>query len=997
MMFRSSKATTRNKAVKEFPPVRVRHFVLLAFFLGFCLPALAVEVAKSPIDDRQYRYLQLPNELQVLLISDPGTDKSAAALDVFVGSAHDPLDRQGLAHFLEHMLFLGTEKYPQPDEYQDFINEHGGSHNAYTSFEHTNYFFDIDPEHLAAGLDRFAQFFTAPLFNNEYVERERHAVHSEYQARLKDEYRRTLDVYQQLMNPQHPLTKFSVGSLSTLSNEDGEDLRQDLLSFFRKHYNARAMSLVVLGNKTLDQLENMVRPRFAKIPDRESDEAVRPLANQKPAGQRQPEKAGEPLFLADDLPMRVHIKPEKQLRQLTLLFPIPPIDRLYRKKPTHYIGNLLGHEGKGSLLSVLKAQGWAEALSAGAFLSTETDALFQIDVALTEAGLEERDSVTGLVFAAIDRVARGGVEEWRYLELQRLGEIAFRFQEKAAPLATVRSLAPNLHYYEPAEAIAGDYLLQEYDPELIRHFAAFLNPDNAIVTVTAPSVETRQVTEFFSTPFSVETSPLKLAELSSSLTKQLELPGPNPFVPEDLSLKPRPVAPSESAQLIADEPSLIKDAARIEVWFKQDEKFDVPRASTFLRIKSPEAADSLQGFTLMQLYVAMMQDALNEFTYPASLAGLYYSLQANSRGFDVLVAGYNDGQDELFRRVVEQLNEPRFARERFANIKNELLRQWRNQALEPPYEQLMATMPTVLFSPWWSNEQQIETLSALEFSDLKRFSKRLFLDSRAELLVYGNATRPEAAKLAGLVEVELLSAMSDKTLPAAEVIKLEPKPLNDEAPAFFRKVQHNDKAAILYIQGNDDSLTENAYALLMQQVIRSPFFHQLRTEQQLGYVVFVSAMPLKDVPGTIMVVQSPSVSVEELMNAITAFANKARDLLPQDLAQHKSALVNQLMEAPKNLHEQASRYWESIVDDDDSFDRRERLAEAVMTIDTEELGDYFANSLIRKPRALWFLAGPEPDETVSRETSDKADEERGVMPIEQWPVFKAERESYVYP
>ena len=121
-------------------------------------------IIKSSLDERKYQSLVLPNKLKVLLVSDPDSDKAAAAMDVYVGSASNPEDRQGLAHFLEHMLFLGTKKYPKAGEYQEYINAHGGSNNAFTSFQHTNYFFDIDPNFLNSALDRFAQFFVAPLF-----------------------------------------------------------------------------------------------------------------------------------------------------------------------------------------------------------------------------------------------------------------------------------------------------------------------------------------------------------------------------------------------------------------------------------------------------------------------------------------------------------------------------------------------------------------------------------------------------------------------------------------------------------------------------------------------------------------------------------------------------------------------------------------------------------------------------------------------------------------
>ena len=159
---------------------------------------------QSPNDRFAYRLLTLDNGLKALLISNPDTPKAAAALDVHVGSGDNPRGRAGLAHFLEHMLFLGTEKYPDAAEYERFITEHGGSRNAYTSFEHTNYFFDVDPAHLAGALDRFAQFFIAPNMDARYVERERNAVEAEYQMGLKSDTRRGFDALQANMNPAHP-------------------------------------------------------------------------------------------------------------------------------------------------------------------------------------------------------------------------------------------------------------------------------------------------------------------------------------------------------------------------------------------------------------------------------------------------------------------------------------------------------------------------------------------------------------------------------------------------------------------------------------------------------------------------------------------------------------------------------------------------------------------------------------------------------------------------
>jgi len=186
-----------------------------------------IDIVKSPNDDRDYRYLTLANGLRVLLVSDPQTDKAAASLVVFRGSYHEPDAYPGLAHFLEHMLFIGTEKYPEVDAYQEFISRHGGSSNAYTAGDHTNYFFDVQPDQFRPAMDRFAQFFISPLLAEDYVEREKNAVHSEYQLQLKADNWRASAVMSEVMNPAHPESRFSIGSLETL--DDG--VRTALESF----------------------------------------------------------------------------------------------------------------------------------------------------------------------------------------------------------------------------------------------------------------------------------------------------------------------------------------------------------------------------------------------------------------------------------------------------------------------------------------------------------------------------------------------------------------------------------------------------------------------------------------------------------------------------------------------------------------------------------------------------------------------------------------------
>ena len=211
--------------------------------------------------------------VQVLLISDETTDlAAAAALDVEVGSLSDPADLPGLAHFCEHMLFLGTEKFPEEDGYEKFIINHGGSNNAGTYDDHTNYYFDIGYQHLDGALERFSHFFKTPLFNKSAVDREVNAVHSEYLSDLAVDYWRLDQLDRSTCDPGHDFSKFTIGNkecLWSLPTSRGVDVRQRLLEFHSQWYSSNIMSLAVLGRETLDTLQQMVIDKFIDIPNKE--------------------------------------------------------------------------------------------------------------------------------------------------------------------------------------------------------------------------------------------------------------------------------------------------------------------------------------------------------------------------------------------------------------------------------------------------------------------------------------------------------------------------------------------------------------------------------------------------------------------------------------------------------------------------------------------------------------------------------------------------------
>jgi len=879
----------------------------------------AAEVRKSETDTRSYRALVLPNALQVILVSDPQTDMAAASLSVAAGSGADPKDRAGLAHFLEHMLFLGTEKYPEPGEYKDFIDRHGGSDNAYTAFDETNYFFEIESSQLEPALDRFAQFFIAPLFNPEYVSRERQVVNSEFLGRRDDDRRRAYSAVQQAMNPEHPYATFAVGNEHTLADREGSDVRDELIAFYRRWYSANLMALSVVGREPLDTLERWVRARFASIENRR----VAPF------------EAEQPLFRAGSLPARLDVVPEREHYSLSFTFPIPAQRPHWRAKPAAHVANLLGHEGETSLLADLKRRGWAQGLSAGTGYDEDGGATLEVRVQLTADGAQHTDDIAALLFQAVRLVADKGVERWLFDENARLAEIDFRFAEKSSPVGLARRLASWQHEVPQADVLYAPYAFDDWRPELIEELIAHLRPDNVLITRVAPGLETDRTSPWYEAPYRIV--PIDEATrarwLGAAPDSTLAIPQPNPFVPEHLAMLPAS----------ADERPVERvTRPGFRLWHLRDASFGLPKASFYVSVRSPLANASPRNGLLTQLYTDVVNDQLDAFSYPATLAGLSFRLYNHSRGVTVRIEGYDERQPELLARILDAMAAPRIDAQRFAILRDELERRLENSRRDQPYRRAMTRLHDMLVEPNWTVAERLAIVDTLSAPELARFVPAMLAQVEVVALAHGNMGEAAAGAMGDVVYRKLVQPATAVHVPRAQVTRL----LRGDRLAAVLPTEHPESSLVLYLQGPDQAIESRARAGLLAQVLGAPFFDALRTRKELGYVVFANAMPILDTPGVVFIVQSPVASAgtlqREVREFVAGYGSVVDAMGDEEFAQHRRALVARVLEDERQLGERSGRFWNEIDRGNFEFDTRERLADAIRATTLAEFKDFYA-------------------------------------------------------
>ncbi len=859
-----------------------------------------ITITKSPNDDRDYRYLVLENKLRVLLVSDPSTDKAAASLVAMRGYYDDPHEFAGLAHFLEHMLFIGTEKYPEVDGYQDFVGAHGGSTNAYTGTDHTNYFFDIQPDYFHEGLDRFAQFFISPLFDSAYVEREKHAVQSEYQLQIKDDGWRGFFAQKPAFNPAHPASRFYIGSLETL----GEGVNKALLDFFAKNYSADQMVLVALTNETLDEMAGWIAPTFSAI--KNHNLGTNPQTEQ--------------LFLDGDLPAVLSYQTLKEGQQLTYNFPIPSTDDYYKKKPVLYITNLLGHEGIGSLHKQLKDAGWIESLGAGSNPFDENSAVISVSIQLTESGASQIDAITSLLFSYIDLLKASEPEAWRYNEQAIVADLGFRFKEKTSPTGFVYQLGPRFIRYPASEVLAAPYMMEEFDPKLIKDFLSYLRVDNLLLEISGPDITGDQVEPWFQVPYSLEHEPIEVAKPARG---NLRLPVRNNFLPEDLSL----LANDDSG------PEKVIDDGGIEFWLDRDTEFGAPRANVFLTLGVEGGLQNPEDIVMAQAYRRLVVDSLNEFSYPALLAGVGYQLAVTPAGFNISMYGYSDKQSVLLTEVLQSFINLEIDPDRYARYKDELIRQWQNFQHQRPYTQTNATLTQLLISSSWPPATLAAALQDLGPKDLQRWRTAHLKKFTTLGLLHGNIGLTQATQISEILRSTLPIADFPLTRPLVTTIT---EALRSEVP-----VDHQDASMILYLQNPSTSVSDRAMGALTVQLIRQAYFTSLRTEQQLGYVVAATNRPLRNLGGIAFIIQSPVASPAALEAATKSFLDAqvpALEAMSEEaFAEHKSGLVTLLTKRDENLAQRSQRYRADLNLDITSFDSRKQIADEVNSLSKTQM------------------------------------------------------------
>ncbi|XP_070138867.1 nardilysin [Drosophila bipectinata] len=926
---------------------------------------------KSDGDKKLYRSLSLSNGLRAMLISDPNIEQiesrsegsvnenlsisskvslslskerfrgrlAACAVLVTVGSFSDPHNYQGLAHFVEHMIFMGSKKYPAENQFDAFVSKSGGFSNAHTENEETCFYYEIDEAHLDESMDLFMNLIKAPLMLKDTMARERSAVQSEFeQTHMRDEVRRD-QILASLANDNYPHGTFSWGNFKSLQEGVNDNMLQtSLLEFCKKHYGSNRMIVSIQGQQSLDELEEMLIRHCADIPNSQEHAIDLSNYNYQNAFRKQ---FFQDVFL---------VQPVEDVCKLELTWVLPPMKGYYRTKPDTYISQLIGYEGIGSLCSYLRRRLWCLSIMAGvggsSFETNSIYSLFNICIYLTDEGFEHIDEVLKATFSWIRLLNNSDKLQIFYKELKQIEDTKFRFHIELPPIDNVQNVVESINYLPYKHVLTGPHLYFQYDDMDINILKEHINEFNFNIMISShiplKKYKYDQREPWFGTQYTTIPMPSKWIAMwqNPPIIEELSFPPANPFITTDFRIYWKEAGMPYNSQ----RPKALILNDQCELWFRQDDIFQLPDGYINLYFITPLVRQSVKQYMLGVLYTYLVEFTIAEELYPALEAGLTYGLYIGEKGLVLRVSGFNEKLPLLVKIIMNVMRTIELNRAQVISFKELKKRQIFNALINGKTLNLDLRL-SVLENRRFNMIQKYESIDQITLDDIQEFKENFHKKMYVQGLIQGNFTDEQAKE----VMINVLSFHNSENI--ENLSALDNCLLQLPLGSHYLKVKafNNDDTNTIvtnYYQIGPSNLLLECMMDVVELIVEEPLFSQLRTQEQLCYSLGIHQRIGYGILAYIITIntQETKNDADYVENRIEVFRSRIPEIVFQmsetEFNNIVQTLISVKMMGDTSLDEEVMRNWSEIVTMEYFFSRMDMQIQTLNSLTKDQILDF---------------------------------------------------------
>ncbi len=825
------------------------------------LPFLSLDLKK-----RETAKILLENGLEILLISDPNADQSAATVAVRVGSWSDPSEYPGMAHFCEHMLFMGTEKYPDSNEFSSIVSNFNGATNAFTASDKTVYMFSSHENGFLPLLDRFAHFFIDPIFDPSNISKELHAVDQEFALMKENDGWRKYMVLKETGNQDHPNRLFSAGNSKTLSKIP----QQALKDWHNDHYGSNRMRVAIYSSLPLSDLKNAAEQSFSSVPILSKE--AKDFSSQLTANSQKKQI--------------ISIAPIKNIQMLSLCWELPP-HLVDDSLSADLIAYTLKRGSPHSLLQILKNEQLVDEMRIQAQpYAGKSHLFFNIDLALSDLGAQNVEKVITYIFQALKGLKETNIPETMFFEKNALAKLNYQYQPKIDAFQFISQIGRIILDEELESFPQKTLLASSYNPEKIRETLDFLTPNECIITWMSPEkISHEKKEQWLNVPYTIRPVPAEWIASweKAALHPEIRLAEPNPFVPEHLDPIPDPG--------LGNIPVCIAASPLGKAFYIRCSEYQTPESAVYLHIATPLLQPTAKSHVLASLYLDHLTDQLNPILINAENSGISSQFEIDKNKIHIAITGFSEKIPLLLQEIVEQMPMHPPTKEQFALYVARHAKEYENSAKTIPVKQAKELLSTLINQDKTTKQENLEAIQKISFEDFSAFHKNLFEKTYFEALFSGNLT----LKTAESCWIDILHALSKTPYPKNKHPAIKTLYLPEEEGPFYisKETAAQGNAAILLIDEGDFSLEKKASQKILSAALQEPFFDTLRTKQKTGYIAQSSDAEVEKRLYQYFLVQSNTHQPEDLLHRFELFLEEFRENFANRISENRFQTLKQ--------------------------------------------------------------------------------------------------------
>ncbi|RPD89563.1 pitrilysin [Neisseria weixii] len=889
-------------------------------------------VRKAPKDKAEYRAVALANGMTVLLISDPAANQSIMAAALPIGSKDDPITQQGMAHYLEHMIFMGSKHYPDVDGLMTFLQKNGGRTNASTNFMRTSYHFQVNHDAFDEAVARMADALAFPILSPEYSKKELNAVNAELVRAKASDAALLASIGANTVNPAHPSAKSLHGSRESLRDKSGSKLHDELLKFHRQYYSANLFKAVLYSRQPIEQLAKLAADTLGKMPNKQ---VIEPKIN-------------VPLYREQDKAIVLQYKPLRPEKSITLTFGYPKNEeQLFRAKTGAYLAYLLTNTTAGTLSDYLIKNGLSDSglLALPADNNGGNESAFVLTLVLTEKGWQQRDRIISMIFQQIELIKQSGIDDAYYQEIRESLKQSFQTTDVPKSAGYAAALAETMLRYPLANIIDAGFVADGLDKAAVMEKLNGMTPDNMRLMEVSDGLNPSQhTTPYFGAVYDIRpfTTQQKAQWLDFSGNPKLVLPQRNPYFADDFSANAQGVKRSH--------PKALRNQKGLKIFHMPSQHFgDNPEVTiTMMFSIMPNQPDLKLG--VAALAFGYMNDLTqSQLSYQSKIAGMSVGITPTETGFVLNSGGYAQHLGKLTTDYLRNFTQTPLNADQLEQARKRLLDGLKARKKAGSLAQTVSAFHDFERYPTFDWDDLYTGAKEVNLQDVAMVRNRILSNINGlRVFSFGNFSDKQAKSLVRYVQKIVPNANLDVYRIRYPDVGQSERKLN-----HIVNVPHEDNAlSIIYMPKDYEWLEGRVRASLLTRILSRWYFDDLRTDKQLGYSISQGVYTIGKTAGLQFSVQSADATPAEIMRHNQRFFEeswqKLQDLSEEDVVRQRNNMLIHLRRKPESLLQEAWRYANDFLYGNYEFDTRQKIIDLTEKLTKQDLLDFYRKAVMER-------------------------------------------------